>query len=264
MIDQMANRLVAMIVLVFACRSGEHSTPERSSKPRDAGGLRKVALPPPDDDTVAFERSTFRGSDRNCKLDTLVRVYPGTEFLPNRVQLSVDAFAIDRRAVSCFDFDRCIESGHCAGSARLANFPTVSRGSYCTSGVAIVNHDAAEAYCRWRGMSLPTVYQWQRAIRGADGMEFPAGHHRDNTILGPDLTSPDGVIYSTERKDSWEWLRDRDCLWFTEGGKDVHLEFVAMELGPRLDSWSGANDARFRCVRTAEIGAGPRDGGTAP
>jgi formylglycine-generating enzyme required for sulfatase activity len=265
MMDLMASKLLASIVLVVACRGGERSTPEPSSKAHDAGTLRRVALSRPDDDVVAFERSTFRGQNRDCKLGTLIRLHPESETPPAPEVLSVDAFAIDRRTVSCFDFDRCIETGHCAGSSRLTPAPLVSRGNFCSSGNAIVSHEAAEEYCRWRGMSLPALFQWQRAIRGVEGMEFPSGHElAANKMELREVESPEGVIYSSERTDNREWLRDRDCIWFKEGGADATLQFVAMNLSRRLDFWSGEMNARFRCVRTTEASAGLHDGGTAP
>jgi hypothetical protein len=111
-------------------------------------------------------------------------------------------------------------------------------------------------------MLLPNLLQWQRAIRGVEGMEFPDGHEFDITKDElREVTSPDGVIYSTTRNDSDEWLRDRDCILFSKDGKVERVAFPAMELRPQINVWVGPSQARFRCVRVAESQS---DGGVAP
>src|SRR3954462_34252 len=129
----MASRTLVAVALLLGCRSGEHSPGEGSARPRDSGALRKVALSRPEDDTVGFVASKFRGRNRNCNPGTISRLSPETEIPPDLVLLSVEPFSIDRRTVSCFDFDRCIESGRCEGSARLPQRP-YDPANHCSNG----------------------------------------------------------------------------------------------------------------------------------
>jgi formylglycine-generating enzyme required for sulfatase activity len=47
--------------------------------------------------------------------------------------------------------------------------------------VNCVDWPAADAYCRWRGGSLPTEAQWEYAAAGADGRLYPWGNGAPDT-----------------------------------------------------------------------------------
>jgi formylglycine-generating enzyme required for sulfatase activity len=60
--------------------------------------------------------------------------------------------------------------------------------------VTYVNYFGSDAFCRWAGGELPTEAQWEKAIRGTDGRNYPWGNEPPN----PDLAN------CTEEG----WLRD--------------------------------------------------------
>jgi formylglycine-generating enzyme required for sulfatase activity len=51
--------------------------------------------------------------------------------------------------------------------------------------VTYVNYYGAAAFCAWAGGQLPTVEEWEKAVRGVDGHEYPWG----NNPPTPELTN---------------------------------------------------------------------------
>jgi formylglycine-generating enzyme required for sulfatase activity len=86
-------------------------------------------------------------------------------------RVRVAPFYMQRTEVTVQDYDRCVEVGACttAGYAarpryRLPNFPAT-----------FVTFDQATAYCRFRGLRLPTEAEFERAARGASRRRYPWG-----------------------------------------------------------------------------------------
>jgi formylglycine-generating enzyme required for sulfatase activity len=70
----------------------------------------------------------------------------------------VDTFSIDRTLVECGDFDACVSQGACTHET-----------FECVNGHTRATIEAATQYCAWRKLRLPTVAEWQAAMRGRNG-----------------------------------------------------------------------------------------------
>jgi formylglycine-generating enzyme required for sulfatase activity len=136
----------------------------------------------------------------------------------------------------------CVSAGVCTppnqtSSGILSNYYDDSQ--YDNYPVFRVDWDQAKTYCEWRGGSLPTEAQWEKAARGTDARIYPWGNTFDGTeanfcdkkncpdeipsIVGDDgyaYTSPVGSYESGKSPygiydlagNVWEWVAD----WFDE------------------------------------------------
>lgn len=112
--------------------------------------------------------------------------------------------------------DRCrirFASGHFNVESGYERYP-----------VTYVNYYGAAAFCAWLGCELPTVEQWEKAVRGTDGREYPWGNAPPSASvanlgpdgwdrdvapiavnLKPDGVSPFGVVQGIGNV--WHWTR---------------------------------------------------------
>jgi formylglycine-generating enzyme required for sulfatase activity len=199
---------------------------------------------PPADDMIAIPAQKFIGDDTDCPAGTVNR----RSFDQwHHVALRAPAFRIDRRVVTCADFDRCVDAGACTHKLMK-----------CKEGLAAAQRPAAEAYCKWRDAQLPSWNEWQLAIRGPDGWEYPTGHEKRPEFDAPETpegtvyTSPEGVEYRFNARSFLgnELTRDDDCLE-TAPGFFFPAVISGFTIGMIYETMSKAGTERglFRCVR---------------
>ena len=216
-----------------------------------AGCAHRRPSPPPPDDMISISGQSFVGDDLGCAAGTLVeRHYDQVA----RVQLTVRTFQIDRRVVSCEEYERCVEAGACTHKWDVMR---------CMDGIAAAQRRAAMAYCTWRNARIPSWDEWQLAIRGPDACDYPTCHeHRPEYDLYDSNTR--GIITKSPMRVDYQWnghawlaneiTRDDDCWDPNPGMGDGSLI-----VGPVSGYVSGAIHASvskpstdrgmFRCVR---------------
>jgi formylglycine-generating enzyme required for sulfatase activity len=175
----------------------------------------------------------------------------------------LSAFALDRSEVDIGEFERFVAEGwsdpqwwsegglewlqtrpHGAGAeARAA-------GRSADHPVVAVSFWEAEAYCSWRGGSLPTEAQWERAACGAGGQRYPWGEdeereavwyaggkfgHLANLRTAPTTQSASGTLSAEGLHhmagNVWEWTADFYHRDGTSGGP------VTDPTGPTTGPW---------------------------
>ncbi|MFA5161366.1 MAG: SUMF1/EgtB/PvdO family nonheme iron enzyme [Elusimicrobiales bacterium] len=89
-------------------------------------------------------------------------------------QVSLTGFYMDINGVTAAEYAQCVAEGVCpAVTGPACNSANPARGNYPAD---CVTWHAAQAYCRWRGKTLPSGAQWETAARAgsADAYYFGA------------------------------------------------------------------------------------------
>lgn len=153
--------------------------------------------------------------------------YGGVEEQPEHT-VFLSAFYIDLYEVTNARYARCVKDGACdlPNKSSSATRPSYyGNAAFDDYPVIMVTWTKAQQYCNWRGASLPTEAQWEKAARGSDGRIFPwasetadcslanfwnnePGCQRDTTQVGsyPEGASIFGLFDMAGNV--WEWVAD--------------------------------------------------------
>ena len=99
---------------------------------------------------------------------------PGSNEGNGTFRVTVPAFYLALHPVTNAQYQRFVqETGkHCDWKPKAANdHPAVN-----------VSWDAAQAYCTWAGLRLPSELEWEKGARYVDGREYPWGATWDETM----------------------------------------------------------------------------------
>jgi len=183
--------------------------------------------------------------------------------------VDLDAFYIDKYEVTNAAYKACVDEGECDPPKHTSSYTHDSyygNSQFDDSPVIYVDWNQANAYCEWRGASLPTEAQWEKAARGDDGRTYPWGNTFNGTnvnfcdtncsIDDADKNVDDGYadtapVGSYESGKSpygiydmagnvWEWVAD----WFDAyPGNTVSNDFYGTKYRVlRGGSWARSDD----------------------
>jgi len=82
----------------------------------------------------------------------------------------LDDFYMDKYEVTNALYKACVEASGCTPLQQAIS------NTYDNYLVIKVDWKQAQDYCEWRGGSLPTEAQWEKAARGTDGRDYPWGN----------------------------------------------------------------------------------------
>lgn len=119
-----------------------------------------------------------------CNNDAIYPCMPDQR--PER-KVFLSAYKIDKFEVTVAEYMKCVKAKKCIkpnfdngrcfifseGQWKLGTLPDQFRED--GKPVVCIDWYQADEYCKWRGSSLPTEAQWEKAARGTDGNIYPWG-----------------------------------------------------------------------------------------
>lgn len=204
----------------------------------------------------------------------------------------LDAFYIDVYEVTNAQYSKCVVAGQCQNPVALKSstrYRYYGSSQYANYPVIYVTWEMANTYCDWRGASLPSEAQWEKAARaGLQGMSYPWGNSlpvcqpeaqnganfdacdtADTVAVG--RFSPNAYGLFDMAGNVWEWVRD----WYSGSYYRSQISFenpfgpasgdsrvarggawdiMSTSLRVASRTWSdplvGNNDFGFRCSRS--------------
>jgi formylglycine-generating enzyme required for sulfatase activity len=116
-------------------------------------------------------------------------------------QVYLDAFYMDMYEVTNAAYRACVSAGVCTpphDTSSATRSIYYGNSQYDNYPVIYVDWEQANTYCEWRGGSLPTEAQWEKAARGTDGRTYPWGNAFDGTKVNfCDKNCPFGELDKT-------------------------------------------------------------------
>jgi formylglycine-generating enzyme required for sulfatase activity len=92
-------------------------------------------------------------------------------------KIHLEGYYIGKFEVTNAQFARFVRE---TGYAPFVNvWETYAKKSGDDFPVVYASWRAASAYCKWAGLRLPTIREWERAARGTDGRTYPWGQEWD-------------------------------------------------------------------------------------
>jgi len=168
--------------------------------------------------------------------------------------VSLDAFYIDKNEVTNSLYKVCVAEGVCRRPLYTNLYYASARENY---PVVTVDWNMADAYCQWRGGSLPTEAQWEKAARGDEERTYPWGELApiiqyanykgdDAKDVGsyPSVRSPYGVLDLAGNVS--EWVSD----WYSpEYYQTVFLDNILNPTGPIVPPYQPSHNYYGRVFR---------------
>jgi formylglycine-generating enzyme required for sulfatase activity len=160
------------------------------SSPTSTTGETQTVDSIPQDQNTPFTPTLFNPhpdpSDYIDAFNVPMRSVPAGEFIMGSTSSEIwtshtvylDEFRIDKFEVTNILYKACVSTGDCTppqdGSSDTHRF-YYNDAEFDHYPVIHVSWDQANSYCIWRGASLPTEAQWEKAARGIDERSYPWG-----------------------------------------------------------------------------------------
>jgi formylglycine-generating enzyme required for sulfatase activity len=131
------------------------------------------------------EKAVGAGAGMWCTVWVLANLFPQDQYpllylmpyqnaVPQRDDVFLPSYEIDRFEVTVAQYRRCVADGGCDSGALLQGDQRHHRRAK-NPVVNVTWRDAAD-YCGWAGKRLPTEAEWEKAARATDGRLWPWGN----------------------------------------------------------------------------------------